>query len=87
MKLPEIVNDGNRVNVTIGIVTLYFSYSTLIAFQVLGSKPVVRVNEWGPTTGKHMHEVDGGDKKTRVDAEYFQQLFNDRVGDRIKKVA
>lgn len=45
---------------------VWFSYKTPVAFQVRDWEPVVCVNCWGPTTGKHLNAIDGGDKETRL---------------------
>lgn len=34
----------------------WYSYRTCIAFKASG-KTVIRENEWGPTTGKHLNYV------------------------------
>ncbi len=52
-------------------VDIYFSYETPIAFQELGQPLVVRENEWGPTTGKHLNTLQS-DKKLRVSGEQFE---------------
>ena len=54
----------------------YFSYETLVAF--IGSNGlVVRENNWGPTTGKHLNWIDGGNKKQRVNEEKFNQILHE----------
>lgn len=54
---------------------VWFSYKTPVAFK-LGSEPlIVRENDWGPTTGKHLNAIDGGDKKSRVSGEVFMELL------------
>ncbi len=60
--------------------TVWFSYQTPVAFQVDGFARVVRRNDWGPTTGKHLNAIDGGDHKTRVDGETFERLFSEIHG-------
>jgi hypothetical protein len=47
----------------------------LIAFEAPGEKRVVRENEWGPTTGKHLNAIDGGNKKGRLSSEVFEVEF------------
>ena len=54
----------------------WFSYKTLVAFWTLGEGRVVRENEWGPTTGKHLNAIDGGDKKERVSSHDFEILYS-----------
>lgn len=56
-------------------VTYFFSYKTLVAFQAGFRPPVVRKNEWGPTTGKHLNWIDGGDKRSRVDETTLLRLL------------
>ena len=60
-------NYGNRDSSSInslafqlGDVTVYFSYETPVAFEAPGHGLVVRVNDWGPTSGKHLNWIDGG---------------------------
>ena len=62
----------NALCFDLGGVTVWFSYRTPVAFQVGASEPVVRQNAWGPTTGKHLNAIDGGDKRARVSGEQFQ---------------
>jgi hypothetical protein len=63
----------NFTEVQLGDVTIWFSYRTPIAFLAPGKGKVVRENEWGPTTGKHLGYVDS--RNGRVSgAEFEQQL-------------
>jgi hypothetical protein len=78
MDLPSFESyaskNGNTLVFTLGEVDVYFSYKTPVAFRVNG-KLTVRENAWGPTTGKHLKAIDGGDteaKAARVDADTFQ---------------
>lgn len=59
----------------IGGAQVWFSYTTVVAFQFPGHDRVVRKNSWGPTTGKHLNAIDGGDKKTRVSKDEFDRLY------------
>ena len=59
--------------VNVGPLTLYFSYTTVVGFHHASTGTVVRENNWGPTTGKHLNAIDDGDKKSRVSAEVFMQ--------------
>lgn len=83
-KLPKISSYGNYSSGNYGAhclcvempnATVWFSYETPVAFQINGSSRVVRRNDWGPTTGKHLNAIDDGDKKARVDGETFERLF------------
>lgn len=57
--------------------TFWFSYKTLVAFYKLGGSKVVHENIWGPSTGKHLDAIDGGDKKDRVSSEDFNRLYQE----------
>lgn len=49
----------NFSRVTIGNITLWFSYETCVAFtdpETFGTW--VSENVWGPTTGKHLNYID-----------------------------
>ncbi len=72
MKLHQI--KPNFTKLSTPYVDVWFSYETPIAFQELGKPVVVRENEWGPTTGKHLNAVSG-DKATRISGEKFQLLL------------
>lgn len=62
--------------------TFWFSYKTLVAFHRLGhGAKVVHQNDWGPTTGKHLNAIDGGDKKARLSATAFKARFAEVFGD------
>ena len=68
---------ANFTRVGIGNLTLWFSYKTIVAFRVAGQHPVVRRNDWGPTTGKHLNLIDGGDTASRVHSETFDRLLSE----------
>lgn len=50
------------MEVTVGNVTLWFSYRTVVAFSTPETGLVVRENDWKGTTGKHLNWIDGGNK-------------------------
>ena len=58
--------------ISIGKLSLWFSYDTVIAFEDGGQDIQVSENNWGPTTGKHLNILDGGNKKTRLDSAVFE---------------
>jgi len=89
MKMPRSTpyyqrgNSANAVMVEMDNVTLWFSYSTLVAFHVEGQRRVVHENQWGPTTGKHLNAIDGGTKEAkanRVKEAEFHQLWQEQMG-------
>lgn len=50
----DTLMSNNFHSVTLGNVTLYFSYHTCIGVDD-GKNVSVRANEWGTTTGKHIN--------------------------------
>lgn len=72
--------DPNARRLDIGPITVWFSYTTPVAFHVAGHPRVVRRNDWSNTTGRHLNEIDGGDRASRVDGETFVKLLEERCG-------
>ena len=73
----ENYSRGNNARlVTIGDLDLYFSYKTVIAFNYEG-RTIGRVNEWGPTTGRHMNDVPGNAKEDRLNGEDFRNALGE----------
>jgi len=54
-----------------GSFEIYYSYKTPVAFRHNG-RLVVRENDWGPTTGKHLNWIDGGNKSGRIQGGEFE---------------
>jgi hypothetical protein len=68
----------NALCFDLGRLTVWFSYKTPVAFRpnVGPRQPLlVRENDWGSTTGKHLNAIDGGDKKSRIPGEKFEELL------------
>jgi hypothetical protein len=63
-------SEGNGVN--LGPLTIWFSYRTPVAFSLHG-ETIVRRNDWGTTTGRHLNEIDGGATDKRVSGEEFKE--------------
>lgn len=73
----SVSHPTNRPNFTVvqlGNLSVWFSYETPIAFQSGHGRIVVRENEWGPTTGKHIGYVNP-DKGARVDGVVFESML------------
>ena len=68
-------HNGNLSEVTIGNLTVWFSYETPIAYQSMNDPLRVSENVWGATTGKHLNAVDGGDKASRLPREQFLTML------------
>lgn len=75
--MPSCIHiSANFVRIDIDGVCLWFSYRTLVAFQAHGKAVIYRENDWGPTTGKHLNQIEP-DKAKRVTAEAFQVAYSD----------
>lgn len=57
---------------------LWFSYQTLIAFQLAGQSLVIRENEWSTTTGRHLNAINA-DTKIRISSPEFARLWLDKL--------
>lgn len=82
LPLPEVSHPTDRPNfclVTVADTAYWFSYHTCIAFCRRGRDVVVRENNWGPTTGKHLAYIDGGGlaKQDRLSSEAFELALED----------
>ena len=63
---------------------VWYSYRTPVAFRVPGGSVVVRENDWGQTTGKHLNAIDRGTKEAkalRVPSEDFEAMLA-KLGER-----
>ncbi len=77
-------SDNNGVHslaFQLGAVTVYFSYETPVAFEAPGHGLVVRENDWGPTTGKHLNWIDGGNHKLRLPGSEFEKQLQEVAGE------
>jgi hypothetical protein len=93
MKLPSFSVYGNYSSGNYGAHALvftdahgnrfWFSYTTLVAFCTSKGRVVIQ-NYWGPTTGKHLSAIDGGNKKQRLSQEAFEAAFKAEYGQSIK---
>ena len=57
---------------------VYYSYTTPVAFEIDGVLKVSE-NQWSVTTGRHLTWIDGGNKKSRLKREEFNQLVNPEI--------
>lgn len=77
--MPSIKHPTDRPNFSIANfdwITIAFSYETMVGYQVPGSGWVVRQNDWGPTTGKHLNHLQS-DHTKRLSKEDFMKRFDD----------
>jgi len=64
----------NALVFTAGDFTVWYSYKTPVAFWSPQTGKVIRENEWGPTTGKHLNAIDS-DKSKRIRGTEFEKLL------------
>jgi len=65
----------NSILVELGMIDLYFSYQTVVAFRSPDTGLVISENNWGPTTGKHLNAI--GHKDVRTSREEFETQLNE----------
>lgn len=69
----ENLNSAKNFNsVSIGDITLYFSYETIVAFRTPKTGMVASENVWGNTTGKHLNWIS--DKSQRIPRQDFLDM-------------
>lgn len=84
-KLARIYSYGEYANnygthalaMEIGGLTIFFSYETPIAFRI-GGELVIRENDWGGTTGKHLNWINR-EKKIRISAGEFEGKLEEQI--------
>lgn len=64
---------NNAKMIKLNGMTFYFSYETLVAVHT-GKELKIVQNQWGPTTGKHLNCIDGGDKANRMEKQQFDEF-------------
>lgn len=98
ISLPRIKSykghpNANAMRFELGDLTIWFSYETPVAFHTLQTGLVVRKNEWGPTTGKHLNmiEAQAGARleapSDRVSGDEFRKLFQQHAAPAFASVA
>jgi hypothetical protein len=72
----------NTLYVEIGPLTIWFSYKTPVAFQIVGNPRVIRENTFSKTTGKHLNWI-GHD---RVSNDQFEAKWEKEVVPVLKRL-
>ena len=72
MRLVKLGNTLHRFDLN-NNQSIWFSYETPVAF-VDGNFFCIRENEWGPTTGKHLNQIDG--TAPRLPGEEFERQLS-----------
>ena len=82
MQLPSISYPTDRPNfteVTIGDITVWYSYSTPVAFYTSETGKIVRENDWAQTTGRHLNYIDGGNRSARLPSDQWVARLNETL--------
>lgn len=74
IKYPD--RDTKQIDVTIGNLTIHFSYQTVIAFSHPSTGFVISENVWSTTTGRHLNDIDP-DKSKRIPYGDFADILED----------
>jgi len=73
----DFIGRGDRGRFfTVGKLTFYMSYSTLVGFEDVDGSLYVSENLWSTTTGRHLNSIDGGDKKNRLKRDHFEKIVS-----------
>jgi hypothetical protein len=75
MTATNYLNTTKSLRVEYGLIDTYYSYATPVAFRSHNGKLYVSENVWSRTTGKHLTQIDGGDKKSRIPHDQFVSLY------------
>jgi hypothetical protein len=77
----KYLNTTKSLRVEHGLIDTYYSYATPVAFRSHDGKLHVSENVWSRTTGKHLTQIDGGDKKSRIPHDQFVKLYKEFFND------
>ena len=89
MRLPKVVHPTNRPNFTVVTLNggderelwLAFSYETCVGFmRPTWTDWIVRQNQWGPTTGKHINTLNP-DRQDRWNEGEFRWMLSGLLGE------
>ena len=73
--------DNNKV-VIIGDLKLYFSYQTVIAFEVVDNGIIISENVFSQTTGAHINAIEP-DKTKHINRKEFESMLDAFMHNRI----
>ena len=78
VSIDHPTGNANFSIVTVHGIDLAFSYETNIGIRVGYERWALRVNEWGPTTGKHMNYLNEN-KSARLEGNEFEGFVDDML--------
>lgn len=72
---PAIGQSGqaNFSRIYLGPLTIWFSYETPIGYAFPGLGTITRENDWSTVTGKHLRNIPGDNKASRIPGEQFEK--------------
>jgi hypothetical protein len=71
IKLRTTGKGAGPVEITLGDLTIYFSYAEPVAYHHYRTGHVFSVNDWGTTTGRHMTSIRAHKPADRIPRETF----------------
>ncbi len=76
VKIQYPNRNTKQIDVTVGNLTLHFSYETVVAFSSPFSGFVICKNVWSTTTGRHLNEIHP-EKALRIPYDKFLKRLNE----------
>ena len=78
IEVQDFMGNGqsNNTQVILPGLTLYFSYSTVIAFYTPDTGRIVSENIWSTTTGKHINNLKNGATRIKVNRAEFENMLS-----------
>lgn len=76
IRLTYPQRNTKQIDVSVGNLTLNFSYETVIAFNSPFSGFWISENVWSVTTGRHLNEIHP-DKSLRIPNDVFKQKLSE----------
>ena len=81
--MHSVSNYGaHTLRIDLRTLTVWFSFKTPVSFRAPGTPTIVRQNDWGATTGKHLKCISVETSKTdtiQVSGEQFEELWAKHV--------
>ena len=88
IRLGNYSTGANARFVILEGITVWFSYATPVAIGYVRADGetvrIVRANEWGPTTGRHLNAIDNGNG-SRWNSDRFETLLSALLGDSLQR--
>ena len=84
IKLKTVGKGAGLVEVTLGELTIWFSYAEPIAYHHYRTGYVMRENDWGSTTGRHLNSIHPHKASDRIPGDEFMDQLGAILGSMTK---